>query len=125
MGKLSTVVAAETEVEIEASLKRKAMLRLNVIETLQDTIREAKTALALEVAAVEKIREIVGVKSFALNGFTVTRVTGDSSRLDRKKMKAAGVTDAQIENWTTTKPKKAYTKVTAPGEKPEAQEDDE
>ena len=116
MGRLSTTVEVETEVTIEPRLARKAMLHLKVIEDLQDTIKEAKAALAGEVASVEKIREIVGAKSFALNGFKITRVTGDSSKLDRKKMKTAGVTDAQLESWTTTKPKKAYTKVSCPNE---------
>lgn len=120
-----TTVEVETEVTIEPRLARKAQLHLKIIEGLQDAIREAKEAMVVEIAHIEKIREVVGVKSFALNGFRVTRVTGDSTKLDRKKMKAAGVTDAQLADWSTTKPKKAFTKVTAPGEKPETADEEE
>ena len=120
-----TTVEVETEVAIEPRLAKKATIHLKIIETLQDTISEAKVALAQEVAHVEKIREIVGVKSFALNGFKVTRVTGDSTKLDRKKMKAAGVTDAQLANWSTTKPKKAYTLVSSPRAEAEVTSEEE
>ena len=122
---ISTTVEVETEVAIEPRLARKAMIHLKIVDQLQETIREAKEALVVEVATIEKIREVVGVKSFALNGFKVTRVFGDLTKLDRKKMKAAGVTDAQFTDWSTTKAKKAFTKVTAPGAKPDVFEEED
>lgn len=124
MSRLATVQATDVQLEIAPNIKRKVQLHLKQYEAITEQMRVLKAAQTKELNEVEKLREVIGAKSFDLSGFKVTRVTGDSSRLDQKKMIADGVTPAMIEEWTTTKPKKAFTKITCPGAKPEVEEEE-
>jgi hypothetical protein len=67
--------------------------------------------------SIGKLREETGEQSISLNGFIVTEIRGTITTLDKKKLIAQGVTVAQIEAATITRPKRSYEKITLPGEK--------
>lgn len=82
----------------------------------------AKDALAQEIGA---IRDEAGEMSIECDGFRVTLVGGTSSKLNKKKLIALGCAPAWLEEATEIKPKKAYEKITAPGDASERGGDDD
>lgn len=119
MPKLATVTAQSTEVTVEPKLRKRLVLGFKVYAGLKAELDALQAACDTAKAEIEACRVLVGVNSVAVDGFKATRVEGTTSRLDYKKLKAQGVTDAQIEAATVVTPKKPFTKVTVPGGKDE------
>jgi hypothetical protein len=84
---------------------------------LKTQIKEL-TAMADELKGeIGAMREEAGVTSLGLEGFKVTQVTNTRTVLDKALLMENGVSPAQIENSTISKPGKSYTKVTCPGDR--------
>ena len=116
-----TTVTKE-ELKLKPLLRVKLMKRLKVYNELKGQIAALELAKDKEKAAIELMREEVGVTSFSLEGYKVTQVTNLRSTLDKKKLVELGVTTAQIEEATVTKPGKPYLKITVPGEREHGEE---
>ncbi len=80
-----------------------------------------KSAMDKRKANIGVIREEVGVDTLALEGFRVTKVQGTTSSIDKKKLVELGCAMAWIEEATVIKPKRAYEKISLPGEKDDAE----
>lgn len=122
MPALSLVTTTVQAVTLKPLVAKKLTVALETYQTLRTEIKALQAALALEQERIEAIRTSVGAPSFEFKGAKITRVEGVSSKLDQKKLIALGVTTAQIEKATVYTPKKAYTKITLPGEKDYAEQ---
>ncbi len=121
MPKLSTSVTATTTtvVKLKPTVKRMLLTELKAYQALAAQLATIKHAMDVRKGKIGTLRESTGEDSISLDGFKVTRVTGTHSTLDKKKLVELGCAMAWIEEATTTKPKKAYEKVTCPGDKEE------
>lgn len=111
-------------IKLQPTLKRKLLTELRAYAELDQQVKAIKHARDKHKDAVRTLRESTGEGSLTIEGFRITDVTGVSSTLDKKKLIAQGVTLAQIEAATVTKPKKAYEKITCPGAHADAGDDD-
>ena len=91
----------------------------------KEAVEAAHAALDKCKETLGRLRMQVGEESVGLDGFKITLVQGVQSRLNKRKLRLVGVTQAQIEAATITSPKKPYELVTCPGDKRRGQEDDE
>lgn len=112
----ATVTTTE-EVKLAPKLEKQLRQRLQNYAALKAEVASLIAALDDEKAAIGKLREKTGHTSVQLDGFTVTQVTGVTSKLDKKKLIQLGCAAAWIEEATVTTPKKPYELVTVPGEK--------
>ena len=117
MSKLSVTTTATTEIELTPKVQHKLKLELAEYARLDVAYKLAKEERDAKLADIEDLRESVDAKSFKFEGATITRVEGVSKSLDKKKLVQLGCAMAWIEEATTTKSKKAYTKVTLAGDK--------
>ncbi len=110
---------ATVEVEIEPTLKVSLRKNLKLYASLKEQAAAAKEAVEAQAAHIEHLRDQTGAKSVWLDGYgRVTRVDGGTTKtLDRKKLLAQGVSQAMLENATVEKPRRAFTKISLPGER--------
>lgn len=92
---------------------------------LKAKAEEAAAAVDGQKATLGRLRARIGEDSVGLDGFKVTLVQGTQSRLNKRKLRLVGVTQAQIDQATVTSPRKPYELVTCPGEQKRPTEDDE
>lgn len=111
-------VKATTKTEVKLTTKQQNALRkkLAVYTEAHAVYKAAKEERDVAIADVEDIREQLGETTFEFEGSTVTRVGGDTSKLDKKKLVELGCALAWIEEATTTKPKKQHTRITLGGD---------
>ncbi len=114
MPSLTTTV--EPTVELTPRQQQELRIAFQTYQHLKETLDNAVINLNHQKAVLGRIREKIGEESVGLDGFKVTLVQGTSSRLNKKKLRLVGVTQAQIDMATTTSPKKPYELVTCPGE---------
>ena len=116
-GRLQQTVTATTtqEVVIAPKLKTKLQKELRAYAQLQTEMDTLKAKIDARKSLIEAIRDEVGEESIQCDGFTVTLVAGMQKTLDRDKLVELGCAVAWLEEATVTKPKKAYTLITAPG----------
>ncbi len=121
MPKLSTTATVTTtrEIKLSVSIRRKLLTELQAFQELKTQRDAIQSAMDMHKATVARLRESTGEKSIQIDGFISTHVTGETSKLDKKKLVELGCALAWIEEATTTKPKKAFEKITCPGEKVE------
>lgn len=119
MPKVQTTVEVKTteEIKLAPKLEKQLRTRLENYAGLKAELDSLKAALDDEKVAIGKLREKAGYQSLKLDGYTVTQVTGTTSKLDKKKLIALGCAAAWIEEATVVTPKKPYELVTVPGEK--------
>jgi hypothetical protein len=121
MPKMTTTATVTTTAKITLAprVKRQLLTDLRAIAELKEQKKAIELALKKHTESVEGAREEIGEKTFALEGFTVTRVEGTTSSLDKMKFVSLGGSLSMLEEATVTKPKAAYTLVTPPGSKEE------
>ena len=114
--RITATVATTTELQLSPKVQKRLKMELEEYARLDTEYKAAKLAREAQLAAIEDLRETIDQKSFKFDGATITRVEGTSSRLDKKKLISLGCAAAWLEEATMVTPKKAYTKVTLPGE---------
>lgn len=122
MPKASLRATTTTKQDIKLTTKQVKTLRTELKDILEINrqIKELKAALVEPMAAVEAIREDVGCKTLDFEGVKITRVGGDQKKINYQMMIDEGwISPTQLEEATSFTPKKAYTKVSAPGDKDE------
>lgn len=111
--KAKTEATATTEITIEPALKTQLEKRLEIYRRLDVEYELAKKKLDKEAANIEGYFEQIGANSVKVQGHaTITEVRGVSSKLDKKLFVQQGGTLKQLENATTTTPKKPYVLIT-------------
>lgn len=113
----SLTVKTEQDITIKPTVRKKLLTALRTYAELRVDLKAIEAAMDKQKGTIGAIREEIGEQSLGLEGFTVTLVAGVRSTLDKAKLIAQGVTVAQIEAATTTKPTKPYTKITVPGQR--------
>lgn len=113
---LTTTVVAREEVMLNPEVGQHLAAQL-------DTYHELVTQRKILDAAIETEKEAIGAAVLAtgyeklgIASSVVTLVRGVTTSLDKQKLIAGGVTLAQLEAATTTKPKKPYWKISGEGE---------
>jgi len=123
----STLTTTQTtEVKLVPALKRKLLLKLRAYEELvaqAHAIKSAQTKIKGEVETLFiDADEFAALQDGAAVGdYKLKYVSPVRSSLDKKRLLAQGVTMAQIEFATVSRPTKPYVKITVPG----ADEDEE
>jgi hypothetical protein len=118
MTQISISQTVEPEIEIKPELRVELLVELRIFKALALDLAELQAAKELCLTKIESLRERVGEHSFGVDGFTVTRVDGQTtSKLVVQKLLAQDVTPAMIAQATVTTPKRAFTKVSYPGQR--------
>ena len=104
-------------VRLKPALAKKLKARLQAYATVAQEIKRLKESLAAEMFLIEEIREQTGATKLDFEGTKITRIEGTYKKLNQKKLIQLGCAAAWIEEATENHPRKAYTKVTLPGEK--------
>lgn len=116
--KLEQQPKPEVSAELAAHLKAKLALfvankhHIDQLSREQERVKEELEIAFADYDEYDLLR--AGVRVHDLN---VKLVEGVSTKLDKKKLLEQGVTMAQIEAATTTKPKKAYVDIRLPGQR--------
>lgn len=118
-------VTTTTEIKLDVKVHARLMTDLRAYAELRSQLNDIKEAMEALNGSIETRRDKIGEQSVTLEGFKVTRVSGQTYRkLNKKKFVAAGGSLAMLEDATENKPKKAHTKITCPGEKAFEQEEE-
>lgn len=113
---LVATTTTTTEVKLKPTLKRKLLTQLKTYHELKQDLKVIEAAMDRHRAIIEECVIESGEQSLALEGYKTTMVFPIRSTLDKKKLIEQGVTLAQIENATISKPGRHYVKVTCPGD---------
>lgn len=114
---LTVTTTTVEQVKLKPQIAKKLKLKLNNYAALTQEMRTLKAAMALELEGIEGIRAETGVDKLEFDGAKITRVSGTQKKLNHAKLIQLGCAATWIEQAMEEKPKKAYTKVTLPGEK--------
>lgn len=114
--KTGVTATTKTEVNLHPATKKKLLTKLTSYAELAAQRKAIKLAMKQIEAEVGHIRETTGEQSIAIEGFKITNVKGTQSKIDKKKLVELGCAMAWIEEATVVTPKKAYEKITCPGQ---------
>lgn len=118
----TATVTTTHQVKLAPHLKRRLLTSLRLYGELATQMKALKLAMTKAKGNVEDVLVETGESSIALDGYKATYVSPVRTYLDKQQLILNGVSIAQIEASTVTKPGKPYTKVTLPGQK---EDDDE
>lgn len=113
-----------TEVALKPAVKVKLLRNLRAYADLCAQIKALEEKADIHKAAVRELREEAGVEKLQIEGFTTTNVPNLRTSLDKQKLLAMGVTVDMLEEATVTKPGRPYERITPPGSKRAAKEDE-
>lgn len=106
-----------TEVKMRPELRRKLLANLRAYAELDQQAKPIKLAMDKHKAAIRELRESTGEKKLEIEGFKLTDVAGESTFFDKDEFVLRGGDLALYNDCLKKKPKKAYEKITLPGEK--------
>lgn len=117
-----------TKVKLAPALATKILKKLRIAEQLRDQANIAKAAQKKIEAEVEQMFADAGewtalCEGVKIDDIPLKMVSGLTSYLDKKEFVALGGDLALLEHATKTKPKKAYLKISWPGERSEEADD--
>jgi hypothetical protein len=130
MTKITTTTVTKNEVRIQPKTQRKLLAELRAYGSIAAEAKSLKVSMDGHRARVLEIgNEEVGEAKFEIEGYKVALVNdAEDRRLDKQKLIKFLVSDGHysvksaetlLERATTCKSKKAYAKITAPGEERE------
>lgn len=113
----TVTTTATTKLVIEPKLKQRLKLDLVAYAELKALRDEIDEKLTERHMAIERCRGAIGEDTLAIDGFKVTRIYGTYESLNKKKLVELGCAMAWIEEATERRPKKAYNKISCPGDR--------
>lgn len=110
-----------TELKLSPLLRRKLLVQLKTFAGIEEQLKALEIAKKKIKVTVEemftKAGEFHALQTGAkVEGYSMKYISGQSSRLDKKKLLGMGMTLAQLEDATTTTPSRPYLKITSPGD---------
>lgn len=120
--KATVTATTKTEVTLLPAVKRKLLTVLREYQELDLQEKALKLAKNKIKDKVRSIREATGERSINLDGFTMTDVQGTQKKFNKKKA-LQYLTVAELDDCFDEKPKKAYEKITCPGDDDTTEED--
>lgn len=117
---VTTEVTQKAEIKLAPRLQAKLDALLKETEALGARISKDKARQDTIKSEVEKLFEDAGefgalLEGVKVNGFSVKYVTGNKDTLDKTRlMRNHGLTQADLDACTDTKPSKPYTLITPP-----------
>ena len=112
---LAATTTITKTVTLKPTLRRKLVTELKAYAELKVQLAALEHALKKHKTAIEECVFESGETSLTVDGFKATMVAPVTSRLDKQRLVALGVTTAMIEEATITTPGRPYLKVTIPG----------
>ena len=114
--KLETTATVETAKQVELSPEVATGLRaeLDAYAAKQRQVKQLESEMDEHKKVIEVTRALIGEKRVAFDGYVVTLVEPVQTRLDKVELLRAGVSIAQLEAGTVTKPSKSYVKISCP-----------
>lgn len=113
---LTTEQTTRTEVQLAPEVGARLAASLDTYHELVTEKKILEAAIEVEKAAIGAVVLATGYEALGIANSRITYVRGVTTTLDKGKLIAQGVTLAQIEMATTTKPKKPYWKISGEGE---------
>lgn len=108
----------QQDVTIATITQARLVHKLKAWQDIQQEIAALEQAKAALVDEIEAIRAIeVGVNAFAVEGYKIARIESTTTSFDKKRFVTLGGDLALYEAAQVTKPRKPYTRITAPGQK--------
>lgn len=117
MPSLAATTTQTVEVRLKPSVRRLLLNELQAYATLHAHIKELEEQEKGLVANIRAIREETGEEALELEGFKIRNVPGQVSYLDKQLFVQLGGSLEQLANATRSKPKKAYERISVPGQK--------
>ena len=117
---MPSVTTTETRtITIRPTLKKKLLAELRPYAELKAQAKALEHAMTGHKDRVEVIRDEIGEPNLELEGFKISRVQGDYTSITKELLLQFGIPMSTIEDiWDAArKPKKAFTKITVPGDK--------
>lgn len=119
MPRLAATTTVTQTITIRPSVQRKLLTELRAWAELKEQLDAIEAAMKEHLASVEAVRDELGVPTFDLEGFKVTRVPeGENIKLDKKKLLEAGVSFEQLEAGEVRSARSGYTRITVAKEPP-------
>ena len=114
--RLDTTATVETTQQLELAPEVAVGLRaeLDAYAAKQRQVKQLEAEMDEHRKVIEVARALTGEKRVTFDGYVVALVEPVQTRLDKKELLLAGVSFAQIEAGTITKPSKPYTKISCP-----------
>jgi hypothetical protein len=107
----------KTDVIISTLHRAKLVARLKARAELQAQLAALEHALKKNTDEIEQVRAEIGEKAFSIEGHKISRIEGVYRSFDKKQYVTLGGDLRLYEQAMVEKPRKAYTKVTMPGER--------
>lgn len=124
MPALTATVSTTSEVALSPALRRKLVTKLGEYAKKKAEIAELQVKQDAIKAELGALRDETGEQSVTIKGHgTITCVAGYHKKFNPKKFQALGGDLAIYKLAVEEKPKKAFEKITLPGEKPEREDD--
>lgn len=119
MPKPTIVATTTTEITISPQIKRRLLKELKLYAELGAQEKALKQAKKKHAKEIENIQVELEAPSLLVDGFKVTLVAPEKSKLDKKLFVQLGGDLKILEKATKKIPGTSYVRVTAPGEKDE------
>lgn len=104
-----------TEAEIKPELRAHLSALLSTYKELKFDLDAIQHQMDIEKLAIWGCLKEAGVEKAKIDGFSLSVVKGNTSKLDKLKFVELGGSLQQLENATFSKPKKAYLDIDLPG----------
>jgi len=114
--KLTTTTEQRTEVQLSPEVGAHLAAQLDTYHELCFQRKVLDAQIETEKEAIGATVLATGYEKLGIAKSIVTLVRGVTSKLDMAKLFAQGVTGAQVEAATVTKPKKPYWKISGEGD---------
>jgi hypothetical protein len=115
---MTAVTTTETRtVKLQPSTRARLLIKLKAAQKEKIARDIADQKYEKIKGEIRAIREATGEVSLEFDGYTISNVTGNTTKFDEKKMIAHGLSVEEIEGFKVTTPKKPYEKISFPAER--------
>jgi hypothetical protein len=114
--RLETTATVETAKQVELSPEVATGLRaeLDAYAAKQRQVKQLESEMNEHRKVIEVTRALIGEKMVTFDGYVITLIEPVQTRLDKAELLRAGVSIAQLEAGTVSKPSKPYIKIRVP-----------
>ena len=120
----TATVSTTEEVHLDPRVRTRLVTKLKAYAEKHAQLKALEAEMDTINAEVEDIRSDIGEQSVKLEGFTVTLVAPTYRKFSAKKFVAAGGDLALYNAAIEEKPKRAYTKISVPGQREHSYEEE-
>jgi len=116
MSKLEATTTTTEDVKLDARVAKALKQRLLTYQVLKDEIKVKEEAAKKLAGEIDTIRDDAGVVTLSFLGFKITMIAGTYRKFNMKRYVALGGDPEIYRQANEEKPRKAYTKISLPGD---------